>query len=1133
MKSSLSPPEKFDAFTVPLQDNNLIEASAGTGKTYSIGIMVLRLLLEKSIPINQILMVTFTKAAVAELEERVRFFVRSAFKASHNEPIKEDSITSLVNNAISRQGLVTVQQCLQNAVLFLDETSVLTIHSFCQQTLTTFAFETNQLFGAETLQDTSLIVSDEVNKFWRNYITNIPVPLLQHLINASLTRNSINSIVKEHLNGKNYIDYDHAQSYQLTANDFDEMYSTLLGIEKKVTNLKDQLYKYIVTNQQLIIDYCTGNKYVINNVIPLLNQPETFVNIIWEKRNLVNVEKVFSSTLLPQIQLCEEALQQYNDYLHEIIKRINYFAINRITRGVNDFKQKNNLLSFDDMIVNLHKALVTDQNNLLKTALRKKYQAVFIDEFQDTDKLQYEIFEEAFGKETILFYIGDPKQSIYAWRKADIFTYFKASHAVSKRYNMNQNFRSSEKMIAAMNLFFLPQRDFDTFYFGDNENAIKYIHVESPLKNKKGNFYLNFVVDVPISVVELNNKDSIAKAVAEQVGELLSSGIFSITTDSLQLPITPEAIGILVRTNYEAQTIKAALDLKGIPSVTINDSRIFESEETVYLLYLLQAINDLTEGSINKALLSPLTGIGLKEILKLDDQKNITLFRKYKSIWNEDGIYAALMMFVADYNIRQVLLNGTGKNGERIITNLGQLIEVVHKIQNDKNFSPTELIGWLQRVIEGMETEGDQYEQRVESDEEAVKIVTIHKSKGLEYKIVIAPFLDFVTAKSKSEYVSFRHQETGDYITVEKARLTDEQEQWAAEQDEQESRRLLYVAITRAVYKCFIYRNTHNKNSTLSQFIDVIKTLETNENNRLINFILPVQCDKVYAYRPTWTPSPVLPLIAFNLSHQNWTRLSYTMLASKGELSAKPRSGNCPLEYDQFIFSQLARGAKTGNLLHYLFENIDFSSPDYWQYHVVQAIKRFAPGFEKVYSPMLLLLLDHVTQSIISIEGECFKMADVLHEKRLNELEFDFNVSLFSPSSFKQFENSETIINLKYFEHTEGVMNGKVDLFFEHNNKFYILDWKSNYLGDDIKYYEPQLLRSAMSESNYHLQYLIYTVALKKYLTSRLPSFDYEKQFGGVIYMFVRGVRSGLNNGIFITRSSLQQIQALEALMKE
>ena len=174
--------KNFNASTVPLAGSNLIEASAGTGKTYSIAIMVLRLILEKKISIKEILMVTFTKAAVAELEERIRLFIRQAHKASVGNKISDTTIADLVELAIRNTSEEAVQQKLKDAVLFLDETSVLTIHSFCQQTLTEFAFETNQLFGSDTLKDMVSLIESEVNKFWRENITTMNVDLLGQLI---------------------------------------------------------------------------------------------------------------------------------------------------------------------------------------------------------------------------------------------------------------------------------------------------------------------------------------------------------------------------------------------------------------------------------------------------------------------------------------------------------------------------------------------------------------------------------------------------------------------------------------------------------------------------------------------------------------------------------------------------------------------------------------------------------------------------------------------------------------------------------------------------------------------------------------------------------------------------------------
>ena len=199
-----SAPISFNASDVLLEQRNLIEASAGTGKTYSIGILVLRLIIEKNISVKEVLMVTYTKAAVAELEERIRLFVKIAFSVAKNEPVKDDTIEEIVKRNVKTLGQDIVYTRLQAAVLSLDESSVLTIHSFCQNALTEFAFETDQLFDAEAISDMSEIVLNEVNQFWRTYITTINIDLLSKLL-ESLSRDHIFKIVNEVLGGKEFL----------------------------------------------------------------------------------------------------------------------------------------------------------------------------------------------------------------------------------------------------------------------------------------------------------------------------------------------------------------------------------------------------------------------------------------------------------------------------------------------------------------------------------------------------------------------------------------------------------------------------------------------------------------------------------------------------------------------------------------------------------------------------------------------------------------------------------------------------------------------------------------------------------------------------------------------------------------
>lgn len=1128
--------KEFDALTVPLQESNLIEASAGTGKTYSIAILALRLVLELRVSIKEILMVTFTKAAVAELQDRIRLFIRTAYKASHGKRINDDNISKLVEQAIKNSSEEEVQQLLRDAVLLLDDTSVLTIHGFCQQTLNEFAFETNQLFGAEMMPDIQPIIENEVNKFWRKQVTTLPVNLLKKIINDE-SRNSIMQIIKEHLSGKKYLGFDETKNYEITKEVRNLWMKELAILDEKEQLLRTALCQYVEDNADQISNKCSGNSYARNNTLPLLQSPLEFLNFIASKRDLSNIIKVHSD-IVERLTECEIVAEETNLSIQSIIQKLYFLAIEEVAAGVQIFKEKNNILGYDDLIGNLHHALVGRKNPSLAKALQRKYKAVFVDEFQDTDRQQFEIFDAAFNGFSTLFYIGDPKQSIYAWRKADIFTYFKARSGADHLYKMNKNFRSSANYIEAMNRFFLPAEDFDTFYFGAEENRIDYVRVESPANNKKGKLKKGEITESPFSIFKLSKKEEINQAIATQAACLLKKGEYRIGKDSCERSIRPSDIGILVRKGKEGKEIKTQLASLGIPAVTVDDSKVLESEEARFLLYLLSAMETADRSSINRALLSPFTGFDVPVILKLDGETMLTLFSKYHSRWQQDGVYTALMDFISDFNVRNVLLRSHTENGERIITNLFQLTELVHQVQSRKNLSMIELISWLQRGINGMATEGDEYTQRIESDEEAVKIVTIHKSKGLEYNIVLAPYLDFVD--NTFEFASFRDPLSGDYVNMERERMNEDQLSVYLKQSEQENRRLLYVTITRAVYKCYIFKNTFYKfsGSTLSTFLTA---LEPNEANApFLNFEqeLPVELESSFFVEEQVAVIPAIEVtpVNFVLKEEYWRKMSYTMLAEKQVPSLRPRFAQLEDDYENFIFRILPRGDKTGNMLHSLFESISFTEDIRWDKWLEETVKSFVPGQEELYIPMLRQLLHHVFDTTINIGEKSFSLASVNWNKRISELEFDFPVQLFQPEIINDFSTEDRVVNVKRFgEHTtpelEGIMNGKIDLFFEQEGLYYVLDWKSNYRGGSLNDYSPSALSEAMNEGNYHLQYLIYTLAVKKYLQTRIAGFNYETQFGGVIYLFVRGMRNNNPYGIYTIKPPITKILQLEDLL--
>jgi len=1116
----------FKASEVPLSGSNLIEASAGTGKTYSIAILVLRLLLEKSISIKEILMVTFTKAAAAELEERIRLFIRSAYLVSKGGSIEDTTITSLVKISIAKTSNKNVAGLLKDAIIYLDETSVLTIHSFCQKTLSEFAFETHQLFGAELMQDTSELIETEVNSFWRKYVTSIPIELLTAMDNG-LSRDDIKNIVKTHLDGKSYHEFDPFQEYFLDAVLYDRTIKNLNEIAIKYVAEQLILLQYIGDNTETHRTKCTDNTYARRGLLHLVDNHQDFLNAVIEKRGSAYIPKLFQN-ILDRFDECEKCNTEKDNCIQECLNAIYYLAIAEVTAGVKKFKLQNNKVTFDDFITNLHTALVKKDNIKLAGALQNKFKAVFIDEFQDTDKMQYEVFNKAFGGNTVLFYIGDPKQSIFAWRKADIATYFSAYNNAENCYGMNENYRSSEDYIKAMNVFFQPTPNFDTFHFGLNNQAITYIPVNSPADNTKGNLKFGDSNCIPISINEQPNKQVIEIAVTAQVIDLLTNEAYTIFKNNSARKILPSDIGILVRSNTEGNSIKAALAKYGIPAVTIGDAKVLESNEAQQVLYILEAMMDLSRSSINKALLCSFTGFGTSDILILDDEVPLELFKKYKASWDKDGIYNALTDFMTDFGVAEILLHNNTENGERTITNLFQLKELLYKIQTIKNLSPTELISWLRRGIESNDATGDEYEQRIENDEVCVKIVTIHKSKGLEYNIVLAPYLDIMERK-KDTFCSFKN-EHGEYVNLRKDKLTSDQSLLFKQQAEQENRRLVYVAITRAVYKCFIFKNTSGQAnpSTLSFFTTAI----TDFDNGLIEKCTDVEIAAGFFFKNIAPPVNIKTIapVNFTLTHNNWQRMSYTMLAAETEKKSKTSTGNLGNEYDEFIFKQLTKGSKTGNMLHHILENINFSNNENWPIHIDNAIREFNPSLRNEFEPKLLEMLQQILEANITMGETSFTLEQVGFNDRIHEFEFDFPVDNFDTSALQAVATDTLNIHVKDRREIEGIMNGKIDMLFQCQGKYFILDWKSTFLGDTLAANAPDVLTEAMSENNYHLQYLIYTLATKKYLETRLPDFDYERDFGGVLYLFVRGMRKGTDYGVFNCKPSLEQIEQLEAI---
>jgi len=1098
---------EFIVLEESLTDSKLIEASAGTGKTYSVAILVLRLILEKKIPIEKILMVTFTKAAVAELETRIRKFIRLGYKhVSDQIALKaDDKIRIVIENAPGN--IDDKKDLLNKAVQSLDNLSVMTIHSFCQSTIGEFTFETNQSFDYEILTDDFEMLQLASEKYTREVLNCLDYHQFEEII-KDLKLKSLSPLLKKYLQGMTFIDSD--------------TFIELSEIDKNEREKRQILQNKIECDLKKIQEVNIGPRTDLgkNRGASDIFLPQ-FIKYccVQKKKEFI---KLFDFIYYNAGKDYSEALDLKN------ITYLNFF--NKSKELIDNLKYSKGFITYDDQIKTIYKAL---DNESFKEKLAHKYEAVFIDEFQDTDSYQYEIFSQVFSGNSVLFYIGDPKQSIYGWRGADLDTYKAAKRAVGEDaiLTMNTNFRSTKRMIDALNRLLNPGGGFNMF----KDDQINYINVT------QGALDLGELTDgdkavPPITVWNFDQDDFKTNyaAVAQEIYRLLSG---DVRLNGQR--IMPKDIGVLVREGKEGDKIKNSLAQLDIPSVKRDDTKILESDEARMIRYLVKAVVSPNRGAINRALNLSYFGFDTEALKTLNDEKHIELFTELRKTLGEIGIYNMISSFLTTYGIRDRCMQDV--LGQRVLTNINQIAEILHKIEKQFKYTPDELLIWMDRNSD----DGEDYEQRIESDEDAVQISTIHKAKGLEYKIVFAPFLSMIPKRKLLEKGNVNDFKRGSeyFFTLNHAGLSPADQIIFDEQKEQENRRLIYVALTRAVYKCYISlvpRNYRNNpvGSSLSEILDHYPNnfdlIEIRQMPRdafeKIDLLYKSQVDK-----PLFAPreKPAIE-IKNTFGIHSYSALSKAHYSAPFEKAGLGSAQN----YDQFIFQDLGRGANVGTALHSIFERLRFSKPKTWMETILDASKyypniiklkdekkRTESNLDHVYQ-----MVNHVMRAQINLPGsEQFALCELDDQRKLPELGFYFSVDKVNRQVINQYVGEDATMGGE--TDIEGLMTGFMDLVFEHKERYYILDWKSNHLGNDVKNYGNDGMEEAMTGSNYHLQYMIYTVALKRWLEKKIAGFDFDKHFGGVIYVFLRGVREGGQTGIYRKRPEKDQIEALDSAL--
>jgi len=1167
---------------IELVGMNLIEASAGTGKTYAISCLYLRLLIEQDLSPEQILVVTYTEAATKELRGRIRSRIREAIAVLDGASTDDSFLIELCKKNNRDQAMITpAREKLDLALKSFDTASIFTIHGFCLRALQDNSFESGSLYDTELVTDQTTLLQEVVDDFWRIRFFAPSAPLLAYALANRYSPEYFMKFVRE-----------------IVANPKLKVIPTFCEddihtIEKICKSKFQQLQKIWGESQQEIYDIVHTHKGLSRSaktyrqdLIPVLLENTT--NFLsgenpfdlfkdFEKISSGYIEKHRLKRNPPPehefFTVCEELKQGVEKRFLALRWELIDFCRERLPRR----KHEMNIRFFDDLLNDLYAALNGDSGEAFGRKLRTKYHAALIDEFQDTDPVQYDIFRAIYGDtDCPLFLIGDPKQAIYSFRGADIFAYLEASSDVAdaKRFTLTGNWRSTPHLLAALNTVFAHSSN--PFVY----EQIAYHEITPGKDVYDKQLQINGKDSSPLQVWSLSAGDGgevvnvgmandiIPPAVAGEIAQLVGSGTEGKALIGDQ-PVVPGDIAVIVRSHRQAGFIQGALQKLGIPSVMRSDKSLFLTHEAIEVFTLLQSLADPgNESKVRAALVTDIFGKTGNDIAQfMDDEqvweKHLQSFREYHQLWLDRGFMVMAQTLLSREMVRGRLLRFP--NGERRVTNLLHCFEIIHKKAHQMALGIEGLLTWFGKQISRKDA-SEEYQIRLETDEKAVKIVTVHVSKGLEYPVVFCPFM-WGGIRDMDEVVTFHD----DYQMVKDfgSHAYNNNRVLAQRESLAENLRLLYVALTRAKYRCYLVAGKisdktkknrpetspisyllHSSELTQTQSDDLVRSL-ADEVSSLSSADVEEQ---LHAFEETGAetiaivpiPSPP-PEVSSDRSPEyddpiacrtfngniksDWRVASFTSLsvhdtkfseqpdrdeARTSGIDIKTSTPSVPEEKGIFTFY---KGAKTGIFWHELFENLDFNdcSSDSISSLVTEGLEKY--GHESAWEPFLSKMVKNVVKTRLKTPSGSFSLSELKPGSWIPEMEFFFPLQFITSNKLrdclKQYNPAYQTIDLAsiygtlQFKPVRGAVRGFIDMVFEHDGRYYLLDWKSNHLGYRLEDYGNLALKEAMEHNLYPLQYLLYTVALNRYLSLRIKDYDYKIHFGGVFYMFLRGMDAG------------------------
>ena len=1188
-----SPAQLLAPLQFPLHGNSLIEASAGTGKTFTIAALYLRLVLDHGADARfgrrlmppDILVVAFTEAATKELRDRIRARLAVAAQAFQHESAQVEDLLGELRASYPREQWSECARLLQAAAEWMDEAAVSTIHGWCNRMLREHAFDSGSLFEQTLVTDLEELIDEAVRDYWRTYFYNLDAQDAEGVrawwssVDAFTHQLRMLLVEAQHLPEGN----EPRQALQAARVESERQLQALKAAWKPWS---DELRELL----QAACDRGAINSRHRRHVMNFASQlgewaegdtrwPMEAKSKGWERLTPAGLAEVWVADpplehpALAAMPALKSALERLPDGKEALLGHAARWVADRVGRTQRRLAQ----MGFDDLLAQLHAALhrpITGER--LAQTIREQFPVALIDEFQDTDPVQYGIFRKIYGAQgtparSALILIGDPKQAIYAFRGADIYTYLQARRDTAGRhFTLGMNYRSSTAMVDAVNRLFTQAEEragAGAFRFrAGHADPLPFAEVRA-----QGRSDVLCVQGTPAPALSCwwsepqDYKATMAQACAAEIVRLLQlaqQGQAGFRQDDgAWHPLHPRDIAVLVNSRQEAEAVRAELSRGGVRSVYLSDrDSVFDSPAAGELQRLLQACAAPEDGArVRAALGTPLLALSWAELDALGEdellwERRIEQFRAYLQQWRRQGVLPMVRRLLNDFEVPRRLL---AIGDERQLTDLLHLAELLQQASALLQGEHALVRHLAEERVAGSAL-GESRQVRLESDADLLKVVTVHKSKGLQYPLVFLPFpCTCWPVKANSAPIKYHDEHGALRITLS---ASDAEIRQADEERLGEDLRKLYVALTRAVHATWIgvAPTPDLARTALGHLLEADNASVESLQERLCAsgaVVVPAP----QALNERWQPpgaateSLAAPLVA-KAARERWWIASYSRLSGSMEAARAPESAE-EANYEEGAaqaddaraalvdppagtLHAFARGAAAGTFLHGLLEwagQQGFSRLADAGGEIEAGIARrcLSPAWQ-VHRPMLQDWLQRWLVAPLQLPG-----ATAIVPARLGtyqvEMEFWFPARAVNVRSLDQLVSRHTLGGAARpavgAVQLNGMLKGFIDLTFEHEGRYYVADYKSNWLGAGDTQYTARAMHDEVLAQRYELQYCLYLLALHRLLRARLRDYDYDRHIGGAIVLFLRG-HAAATQGLHMERPPRTLMDALDVLFQ-